>query len=197
MAWTRIIALAVGFGMAVSAASAATVNVTSYADVDRYEGDAVSQDGAGSFLLGTMIFKKAKKNPNIFDMVVNAEIGGVVHQLVQEFTVTRGGACKARKALMSGCAKWITVSTTAVPLVFTSGNMMYTLVLDGFVEELGDTVLTSFRAAKNRSLFLQGSLAVTQLPPDDPAPVPLPAGGLLLLGALGSAAAVRSRRKAA
>ncbi len=76
--------------------------------------------------------------------------------------------------------------------VVTVGGADFTLIIDGFENALGDPI-TSFYTQENQvnSAFLVARF-------EEPAPVPLPAGAVLMLTALGGlGAARRFRRKAA
>ena len=93
-------------------------------------------------------------------------------------------------------------SLVGSPLTITQGNSIFTLMIDGFVQALGGPIVTSFLTPElmTKSLYLQASLSVTDLPPPPPpppppSPVPLPAGGLLLVGALGAIGALRRRKR--
>lgn len=187
---SRILAFALGLAMIGGAASAATVDVTSSGGTVPYTGNVLAQDTSGSFLLGQISFKKSR-NTQTLDVTVDLSVNGVVHSLAQTFSFARTATC----AIVGGCNGFFDISTIASALTFTSGNTAYSFAIDGFVEHLGSTVMHRFlvRGGAPRTLYLQASLTMSTVPPS---PVPLPAGGLLLVGALGSMAVVR-RRKAA
>ena len=100
------------------------------------------------------------------------------------------------------CADGVGISLlSGLPLVFTVGKDTFTLLIEGFVEQLGGPLVTSFvtEELEEHSLFLQARLTVTtdtSQEPDPPAPVPLPASLPLLLAGLGAVGLAARRRKA-
>lgn len=101
------------------------------------------------------------------------------------------------------CGDLVTIATlSGAPLTITTATNVFTLMIDGFVSQLGGAIVTNFLTpeAQARSLYLQASLTVQAIntpppPPPPPPAVPLPAGAVLLAGALGGLALIRRRRR--
>ncbi len=106
-------------------------------------------------------------------------------------TCADGGA-NGQGVNANGCADRVmaTVNPTLTQ-EFTFGNQVYTLTLSGFLRDgLPFDELWTMEEASNSALLL-ASFAVRDLPP---APVPLPAAGLLLGGAIAAMGLAAKRR---
>ena len=146
------------------------------------------------FVLGTLNVAKFKKKSVDLNLAINGTAGGTpfVLNLIYRFTVGAVSGCNAGKA----CKNAVSISTIlANPVTVQSGNSFYTVAADGFVEVLGEATRSFILQPKNGAgtrtpLLLQGSFTVSQQPPSA---VPVPAAGLMLLGALGAIGMIRRR----
>ncbi|MFN0113514.1 MAG: hypothetical protein ACKVPY_02435 [Paracoccaceae bacterium] len=182
-----VLSFVVGLALAFGPARAATVDALA---APAAQGLSFTQtaplnvSSAGRLILGTL---GVASGGIIGDVnTLNLSIAGVagktpfVLDLIYQFTKT------------AGKPKFIAItSLLAQPLSVKSGKYVYTISVDGFVEALGASVMARFNPPKpgnSRSLLLQGNVTVAEA-----APVPLPAAGLVLLGALGAIAMIRRR----
>lgn len=75
---------------------------------------------------------------------------------------------------------------------FIEGGKLYTLIIDGFVQTLGGAIVDTFMTFErdDTTLYLQARLI------EEPAPVPLPAAGVMMLAGLGALGLLRRKRRA-
>ncbi len=128
---------------------------------------------------------------------VGGMAGGIGYSLLSAFTFTHNesrnnAVCQAGT---TPCGDLVTITAlSGGSTAITVGSTIYTLVIDGFVNALGGSVVTSFMTAERQAttLYLQARLDMSTVPPT---PVPLPASGLVLAAALSGIVALRRRRR--
>lgn len=166
----------------------------------------VTQTTAGSFLLGkythtngTIWTSSTQLSRSDLTVGVSGTANGQAFKLQSIYRVFHKETQNAVGVCPSGtprpCGDLITLKLlSGAPLVITQGNTIFTILIDGFVRSLGGPIVTNLLTPENqkRSLFLQASLQVSTIPPP---PIPLPAAGFVMLGALGALAAIRRRRR--
>jgi len=96
----------------------------------------------------------------------------------------------------NGCADRVQIlNSEGLTEQFSIGGLIYEFAITGFVG--GDEFWTMERATNSTELFAVLRVVSGDGSTNPPAPVPLPASGGILLGALAAAAAVSRRRKSA
>lgn len=164
---------------------------------------------AGSFVLGTFEHRNRAiwSNSTILESVsMTVNIAGDL--MGQAFNLTRSFAIDHRETLNSAvpcaegggnpCGDRVRFGDFEdYSLEVATASQVFTLTIEGWVDILGGSEITSLFTAEGQSSFayIVGRLEVRDVSPET-SQVPLPAGGLLLLGGLGGLALVR-RRKAA
>ena len=172
-----------------SFASAATLNIDSVDGTGTFSGQPSAVTSTGAVLLGTLTYARVRGSGTFqdsFEVTVNGTADGQAFSLTQLFNFAKATACGK-----PSCTNFFAIiPSSATPLVITQGRTVFTIFVDGFVEAIGGPVMTQFRslAGGSRGLLLQGSVTI--------APIPVPASGLLLFGALRGVAALRKRRAA-
>lgn len=132
------------------------------------------------------------------DLSVNVAgmAGGIGYSLLSAFTFTHNESRNNAGCQVGTkpCGDLVTIAgLSGGSTAITVGSTIYTLVIDGFVNALGGSVVTSFMTAERQAttLYLQARLDMSTVPPT---PVPLPASGLVLAAALGGIIALRRRK---
>ena len=142
-----------------------------------------------------------------FDVSMAGTANGQVFSTAATFHFTHNESLNSGNPCSSGggnpCVDGVGISlAVGAPLSFKVGKDTFTLLVDGFVRELGGPVVTSFvtEELKEQSLFLQASLTVTTHDghdPDTPSAVPLPASLPLAMAGLGALGLAAKRRRRA
>jgi len=127
-------------------------------------------------------------------VTITGDIDGTAFSLTSTFTfnhneTTNSTPCNPPGATV--CPDVVTiVNSQDLSQVVNVGGLDYTIVLSGFLQ--GGVYTSQFITEEGQANTAQLYASVTQ-----PAPVPLPAAGLLLLGGLGALRAAKRRRSAA
>jgi hypothetical protein len=160
-------------------------------------------DAGTPFALGALKLTKKTfgKKVTILNLSVKGEAQGNSFSMDLAYQFRRGAGPGCTKSARA-CSRMIRITPLASgPVSVVSGDQLVTIQADGFVSELGGSAATLFLPTKKRgkrsptSMLLQGSVVVSPIL-TDPAPVPVPATGLLLLGGMGAVGAMcRKRRK--
>ncbi len=129
------------------------------------------------------------------DITVSGDIDGTAFSIVRTFTFTHTETSNVSSQCPGDpnpCPDKVDFDNdySATEVVDMNGDL-YTIILSGFQQ--GGVPVTSFLTQEGQanSAILQASWEIV------PAPVPLPAAGVLLLGAVGGLGALRARRKRA
>lgn len=166
-------------------------------------GAPITQTTAGSFLLGSYTHSNgtiATVSDSLLSTVLNVNVAGTADgqafSLMSSFLLNHNETVNASAcpAGTNPCGDLVTIaSLVGGSSVITVGQTIFTLIIDGFVSTLGGPIVTSFLTAENaqQTLYLQGSLQIATVPLP---PVPLPAAGIAMIGALGALAMVRRKR---
>jgi hypothetical protein len=187
--------LFVAFALALAGSSvgASTIDITSVDGGSQFAGQTATVSDDTTLILGSLTYTRPKTGPlsqTSASITVNGMAGGQAFSFTQMFNFAKSTTCGLRS-----CSRFIDIiPVLASPFTVQSGNSLFTLILDGFLEHPGSPILTQFflRPGATRTLLLQATILEEAIP----APVPLPAGGLLLIGALGTLAVARKRRAA-
>jgi hypothetical protein len=216
------IAAAVAVALTFSTAQAATVGVSTIESITKVttikpltktvespisfkQVDPLSIGEGSPFILGTLFHNggKMKKKGNNYvaelAMSINGDAGGTpfVLDLLYKFSLN-GGILDGNPCTLGKKKCNAMIGITPIlngPLVVRSGDLIYTIIVDGFVEELGAPIVRQFLTPKRgvgTDFFLQARYTVERV--EDPAPIPLPAGALLLGAALAGLGLARRKR---
>ncbi len=171
----------------------------------------VTQTSAGSFLIGqfthtngTIWASSTQLHTADLNVSVSGTADGQAFSLSSSFAFSHDETLNEASTCAGGgprpCGDTVGISLlTGAPLVITQGNTIFTIVIDGFVQSLGGSVISAFLTPElaKTPLYLQASLSMTTLPPPPPPPpasVPVPPAGMALVAALGALGALRARR---
>lgn len=171
-------------------------------------GSTVTSTTPGAFLIGayshtngTIYSTSARIAGTDLDLTVSGAINGQAFSFDNMFRFTHNETLNSANPCAAGggtnCGDFVTIaSLNTAPFTVTQGASVFTLLIDGFVSALNGPVITSFLNPEGatKTLYLQARWqeVITNVDPD---PVPLPAAGLLLIGAVGAIGAVRRRRR--
>jgi hypothetical protein len=183
-----------------------------------FEGRDVSAD-EGSFVLGTFEHRNGynwRRSADLQSVDLSIDMAGTFAgqdfslertlSLVHDETYNEAAACGQGGG--NPCGDTVDgLAFDPFELAVESGDLLYTLSIDGFFDSpTGEDVGDFFTAERDTNLaYLVGRISVETLteqepeepppvPEPPPAPVPLPAAGWLLVGALGAVSALRRRR---
>lgn len=176
-----------------------------------FEGQDVSAD-SGAFVLGQFEHRNGnnwRRSTDLTSVDLSVDVAGTFAGQAFSFgrtvSLTHDETHNEAQACSEGgsnpCGDTVLFSPfDPFELAIESGDFLYTLSIAGFFDapEDGDVVEDFFTAERERNYaYLVGQITVetlTEQEPEEPAPVPLPAAGWLLAGAVGAAAALRRRR---
>lgn len=167
----------------------------------------VTQTSSGSFLIGqfthtngTIWASSTQLRGANLNLSLSGAADGQAFSLNSVFNFLHDETPNAATVCGAGgtnpCGDQVNISLlSGAPLVITQGSTIFTILIDGFVRSLGGTVVSSFMTPElaQTPLYLQASLSISSVP-QPPSSVPLPAGGLLLIGAIGVLGALRRRK---
>jgi hypothetical protein len=173
-------------------------------------GPAVTSSAPGAFLIGayshtngTIYSTSARIAGADLDLTVAGSINGQAFSFANSFRFTHNETLNSANPCVAGggrnCGDYVTIAAlNTAPFTATQGASVFTLLIDGFVTALNGPVVTSFLNPEGatRTLYLQARWqeVITNANPD-PDPVPLPAAGFLMIAALGTLTAARTRSR--
>lgn len=180
-----------------------------------FAGAPTARSQSGSFLIGSYTHKNGTiagrsdylRSTNL-NVSVTGAAGSIAYSILSAFSLVHDETLNYTgcPAAQVPCGDYVTIANTSKGSVtITDGASIYQLIIDGFVQALGGSIVNGFYTAENQSktLYLQASLVLRTTPtppppppPPPPAPVPLPAGGLALASGIAAFAVLRRRRKA-